>query len=126
MDPFTQSVLLVCLGAIIALACGLLVEWLRGRSASKLEELRIKADADRISAPAPPPNETPDRTPAETPDRTAAAYVFSVGGKVHVNGDKTNFALLRAIDDPKAQNQVRELVIRAYAEQEQQIAEAAS
>ena len=46
MDPFTQSVLLVCLGAIIALASGLLVEWLRGRSASKLEELRIKADAD--------------------------------------------------------------------------------
>jgi hypothetical protein len=43
-----------------------------------------------------------------------------------VNGDKTNFALLRAIDDPKAQNQVRELVIRAYAEHEQQIAEAGS
>ena len=41
----------------------------------------------------------------------------------NVNGDKTNFALLRAIDDPKAQNQVRELVIRAYAEHEQPIAE---
>ena len=44
----------------------------------------------------------------------------------NVNGDKTNFALLRAIDDPKAQNHVRELVIRAYAEHEQHVAEAAS
>jgi hypothetical protein len=33
----------------------------------------------------------------------------------NVNGDTTNFPLLRAIDDPKAQNQVRELVIRAYS-----------
>ena len=44
----------------------------------------------------------------------------------NVNGDKTNFALLRAINDPKAQNQVRELVIRAYAEHEQHAAEIAS
>ncbi len=44
----------------------------------------------------------------------------------NVNGDKTNFALLRAIDDPKAQNQVRELVIRAYAEHEHHVAEVAS
>ena len=44
----------------------------------------------------------------------------------NVNGDKTNFALLRAIDDPKAQNQVRELVIRAYAELEQRATEIAS
>ena len=44
----------------------------------------------------------------------------------NVNGDKTNFALLRAIDDPQAQNQVRELVIRAYAEHEQHAAEIAS
>ena len=44
----------------------------------------------------------------------------------NVNGDKTNFALLRAIDDPKAQNQVRELVIRAYAEHEQHVAEITS
>lgn len=44
----------------------------------------------------------------------------------NVNGDTTNFALLRAIDDPKAQNQVRELVIRAYAEHDQHAAEVAS
>ena len=44
----------------------------------------------------------------------------------NVNGDKTNFALLRAIDDPKAQNQVRELVIQAYAEHEQHAAEVTS
>ena len=44
----------------------------------------------------------------------------------NVNGDTTNFALLRAIDDPKAQNQVRELVIRAYAEHDQHAAEIAS
>ena len=31
-----------------------------------------------------------------------------------VSGDKTNFALLRAIDDPKAQNQLRGLVLRSY------------
>ena len=43
-----------------------------------------------------------------------------------MNSDKTNFALLRAIDDPKAQNQVRELVIRAYTEHEQHPAEIAS
>ena len=43
-----------------------------------------------------------------------------------VNGDKANFALLRAIEDPKAQNQVRELVIRAYAEHEQHVANVAS
>jgi hypothetical protein len=44
----------------------------------------------------------------------------------NVNGDTTNFALLRAIDDPKAQNQVRELVIQAYAEHDQHAAEIAS
>lgn len=43
-----------------------------------------------------------------------------------VNGDRTNFALLRAIDDPKAQNHVRELVIRAYTEQEESATEVAS
>ena len=31
-----------------------------------------------------------------------------------VHGDRRNFALLRAIDDPSAQNRVRELVLRAY------------
>ena len=44
----------------------------------------------------------------------------------NVHGDKTNFALLRAIDDPKAQDQVRELVIRAYADHEQHVAEVTS
>ena len=42
------------------------------------------------------------------------------------HGAKTNFALLRAIDDPKAQDQVHELVSRAYAEHEQHVAEVAS
>jgi len=31
-----------------------------------------------------------------------------------VHGDRRNFALLRAIDDPSAQNRVRELVLMAY------------
>ena len=44
----------------------------------------------------------------------------------NVHGDKTNFALLRAIDDPKAQDHVRELVIQAYAEHEQHVAEVPS
>jgi len=44
----------------------------------------------------------------------------------NVNGDKTNFALLRAIDDPKAQNRVRELLLTAYDEQTQESVRAAS
>jgi hypothetical protein len=44
----------------------------------------------------------------------------------NVNGDKTNFALLRAIDDPKAQNRVRELLLSAYDEQSQESVPAAS
>jgi hypothetical protein len=32
-----------------------------------------------------------------------------------VHGDRRNFALLRAIDDPGAQNRIRELVLEAYA-----------
>ena len=43
-----------------------------------------------------------------------------------VHGDKRNFALLRAIDDPNAQNQVRDLVLRAYAEQAHERVEAVS
>ena len=43
-----------------------------------------------------------------------------------VHGDKRNFALLRAIDDPSAQDHVRELVLRAYAEHGQHLAEIAS
>ena len=42
------------------------------------------------------------------------------------HGDERNFALLRAIGDPKAQNQVRELVFRAYDEQTQESVRAAS
>ena len=34
-----------------------------------------------------------------------------------VHGDRRNFALLRAITDPAAQNGVRELLLRAYDEQ---------
>jgi hypothetical protein len=33
-----------------------------------------------------------------------------------VHGDRRNFALLRGISDPAAQNQVRELLLRAYDE----------
>ena len=41
-----------------------------------------------------------------------------------VHGDKRSFALLRAIDDPSSQNRVRDLVLRAYAEQVHEVAEA--
>ena len=41
-----------------------------------------------------------------------------------VHGDKRNFALLRAIDDPNAQNHVRDLVLRAYAVQAYEAVEA--
>ena len=43
-----------------------------------------------------------------------------------VHGDRRNFALLRAIDDPQAQNRVRELVLQAYDAQAHEAIEAAS
>ena len=43
-----------------------------------------------------------------------------------VHGDRRNFALLRAIDDPNAQNHVRDLVLRAYAVQTNEAIEAVS
>lgn len=43
-----------------------------------------------------------------------------------VHGDKRNFALLRAIDDPAALNRLRELVLQAYDRPEEAPAEAAS
>jgi len=33
-----------------------------------------------------------------------------------VHGDRRNFALLRAITDPSAQDRIREFVLRAYAD----------
>ena len=43
-----------------------------------------------------------------------------------VNGDRRSFALLRPIADVAAQERIRELVLQAYAEYEQESAEAAS
>src|SRR4051812_2210531 len=43
-----------------------------------------------------------------------------------VHGDKRNFALLRAVDDPSAQNHVRDLVLRAYAAELNEAVEAVS
>jgi hypothetical protein len=43
-----------------------------------------------------------------------------------VHGDRRNFALLRAIDDPSAQNHVRNLVLRAYAAEAHEAIEAVS
>src|SRR6202171_3900608 len=42
-----------------------------------------------------------------------------------VNGERRSFALLRPIADTGAQNRVRELVLDAYAEHEQETAEPA-
>jgi hypothetical protein len=39
-----------------------------------------------------------------------------------VNGDRRSFSLLRPIDNPAAQDRVRELVLQAYAEHEEQVA----
>jgi len=41
-----------------------------------------------------------------------------------VHGDRRSFALLRAVDDPSAQDRLRELVLEAYAEQELAASEA--
>jgi hypothetical protein len=43
-----------------------------------------------------------------------------------VHGDKRNFALLRAIDDPAAMDRVRELVLQAFANHQEARAQAAS
>ena len=43
-----------------------------------------------------------------------------------VNGERRSFALLRPIVDKDAQNRVRELVLQAYAEHEQEAAETTS
>jgi hypothetical protein len=43
-----------------------------------------------------------------------------------VHGDRRNFALLRAINDPGAQNSVRDLVLRAYETQAHDPIEAVS
>ena len=43
-----------------------------------------------------------------------------------VHGDRRNFALLRGVDNPSAQNRVRELVLRAYDAQGHHSIEAVS
>ena len=43
-----------------------------------------------------------------------------------VNGERRSFALLRPIADVAAQDHIRELVLQAYAEYEQEATEAAS
>jgi len=43
-----------------------------------------------------------------------------------VHGDRRNFALLRAIGNPDAQNRVRDLVLKAYEKQEPEHVRAAS
>ena len=43
-----------------------------------------------------------------------------------VNGERRSFALLRPVADVHAQERVRDLVLQAYAEQEQEATEAAS
>jgi len=43
-----------------------------------------------------------------------------------VNGERRSFALLRPIADVAAQERIRELVLQAYAEYEQEATEAAS
>ena len=42
-----------------------------------------------------------------------------------VNGERRSFALLRPIGDMSAQNRLRDLVLQAYAEHEQETAETA-
>jgi hypothetical protein len=43
-----------------------------------------------------------------------------------VNGERRSFALLRPIGDASAQERIRDLVLQAYAEYEQEAAQAAS
>jgi len=43
-----------------------------------------------------------------------------------VHGERRSFSLLRAVEDPSAQERVRDLVLQAYAEYEETATEAAS
>jgi hypothetical protein len=43
-----------------------------------------------------------------------------------VNGERRNFALLRAVDDRSAEDRLRQLVLEAYAEYQETVPEAAS
>jgi len=43
-----------------------------------------------------------------------------------LDSDRRNFALLRAIGNPDAQNRVRDLVLKAYEQQEHDAVRAAS
>ena len=43
-----------------------------------------------------------------------------------VNGERRNFALVRAVDDRGAEDRLRQLVLQAYAQQEEEVAKAAS
>jgi len=44
----------------------------------------------------------------------SGAKDLAAAGQFIVRGDKRNFALLRAIDDPSAEGHLRDLVLRAY------------
>jgi hypothetical protein len=56
----------------------------------------------------------------------AVANVTFPARQYVVNGDRRSFALLRPITDTQAQERVRELVLQAYAEYEENRTEAAS
>lgn len=43
-----------------------------------------------------------------------------------VHGERRNFALVRAVDDRTAEDRLRQLVLRAYAEYEQTVTEGVS
>jgi hypothetical protein len=43
-----------------------------------------------------------------------------------VNGERRNFSLVRAVDDRSAEDRLRQLVLQAYAQQEEEVTKAAS
>jgi hypothetical protein len=43
-----------------------------------------------------------------------------------VNGERRNFALVRAVEDRSAEDRLRQLVLQAYAQQEEEVTKAAS
>ena len=61
----------------------------------------------------------------ERRDRTGLSVTFPAR-QFNVHGDKRNFALLRAVGNPNAQDHVRDLVLKAYEQQAETPARAVS
>ena len=54
--------------------------------------------------------------------RTGGRNVTFPARSYSINGERRSFALLRPVRDVEAQNRIRDLILEAYAEHEEQVA----